>query len=269
MNERIKEVLDSILGRFKSGDIPEAVAYSMFPIADIPSAKWSILNRIIMFIAGTQDARGFRQWHEVNRYVKKGSKGFYILVPHIRKEEDKETGTEKQVLVGFLTRSVFRYEDTDGKPIIHEEAELANLPLIERAEEWGISVAAIPGGYRYSGYYSQSKKLIALATKEECEFFHELAHCAHEKILGKLKKGQDPAQEIVAELASQALCRIAGKSGDRHLGNSYRYIESYAVTLAITPHAACLKVMHETEMVLTLILKGETEARETPQTLAA
>jgi hypothetical protein len=269
MNERIKEVLDSILERFKSGDIPEAVAYSMFPIADIPSAKWSILNRIIMFMAGTSDARGFRQWNEVNRYVKKGSKGFYILVPHIRKVETNDNGEEKEMLVGFLTRAVFRYEDTDGEPIIRQEHELANLPLIERAEEWGISVKAIPGGYHYSGYYSSRNHLIALATKEECVFFHELAHCAHKQLVGKLKRGQDPVQEIVAELCAQALCRLAGKSGDRHLGNSYRYIESYAEGLAITPHAACLKVMHETEMVLGLILKGETEARETPQTLAA
>ena len=269
MNDRIKEVLDGILERFKSGDIPEAVAYSMFPIQDIPSSKWSILNRILMFLAGTNDARGFRQWHEVNRYVKKGSKGFYILVPHIRKVENKDTGEEKEALVGFLTRAVFRYEDTDGEPLTHERIETSDLPLIERAEEWGISVTAIPGNYRYSGYYSSKNKLIALATKEECVFFHELAHCAHEKILGKLQKGQDPVQEIVAELAAQALCRIAGKSGDRHIGNSYRYMEPYAERLNITPHAACLKVMSETEKVLTLILKGETEVSRVPQTLAA
>ena len=269
MNERIKEVLDGILEKFKSGDIPEAVAYSMFPIQNIPSARWSILNRIIMFVAGTQDARGFRQWNEVNRYVKKGSRGFYILVPHIRKVENKDTGEEKETLVGFLSRAVFRYEDTDGAPIIHEEPELADLPLIERAGEWGISVKAIPGGYHYSGYYSSKNHLIALATKEECVFFHELAHCAHEKLLGKLNKGQNPTQEIVAELAAQALCRIVGKTGDRHIGNSYQYIGVYAERLNESPHAACLKVMSDAEKVLTLILKGETEASETPQTLAA
>jgi hypothetical protein len=269
MNDRIKEVLDGILERFKSGDIPEAVAYSMFPIQDIPSSKWSILNHILMWLAGTQDARGFRQWQEVNRYVKKGSKGFYILVPHIRKVDDEQTGLEKQVLVGFLTRAVFRYEDTDGEPLTHESIEFSDIPLIQRAEEWGISVTAIPGNYRYTGYYSQSKKLIALATKEECVFFHELAHAAHQQILGKLKGGQDPIQEIVAELAAQALCRIVGKSGDRHLGNSYRYMETYAERINITPHAACLKVMSDCEKVLTLILNGETEASRIPETLAA
>jgi antirestriction protein ArdC len=173
------------------------------------------------------------------------------------------------VLLGFLTRAVFRYEDTDGEPLTHEQIQISDLPLIERAKEWGISVTAIPGGYRYDGYYSSKNKLIALATKEECVFFHELAHCTHEKTLGKLKRGQDPVQEIVAELAAQALCRIVGKTGDRHIGNSYQYIGAYAETLNVTPHAACLKVMSDCEKVLSLILKGETESTQVPQTLAA
>ena len=99
MNERVKEVLSIIVEKFKSGDIPEAVAYSMYPMRDIPSAKWSIINRILMFLSGTHDARGIRQWNRENRYVKKVSKAFYILVPHIKKTKDKETEEEKEMLV--------------------------------------------------------------------------------------------------------------------------------------------------------------------------
>jgi len=269
MNTKVKEVLTTIVEKFKSGDIPEAVAYSMFPISNIPSAKWSIINRIVMFLSGTHDARGIRQWNRENRYVKKGSKAFYILVPHIKKTEDIKTGEEKEMLVGFLTRAVFRYEDTDGEPLDYEQIELPDLPLEERAEEWGLEIKAIPGNYRYKGYYSSSNKVIALATKEECVFFHELAHCAHEKIKGGLQNGQDPIQEIVAELSSQALCRLVGKTSDTYLGNSYRYIEGYAERLHITPYTACLKVMSETEKVLTLILKGEGRSDRPAETLAA
>ncbi len=88
MNERVKQTLNIILDKFKSGDIPEAVAYTMFPIPDIPSAKWILLNRTLMFLNGTLDARGIRQWNAVNRYVKKGSKALYILVPYLKKTED-------------------------------------------------------------------------------------------------------------------------------------------------------------------------------------
>ena len=268
MNDRVKQVLSIILEKFKSGDIPESVAYSMYPVPNTPSAKWSLLNRTLMFIAGTADARGYKQWLKANRYVKKGSKALYILVPYIKKEENDE-GEEVERLVGFLTRAVFRYEDTDGKALDYEQIELPDLPLLERAEEWGIQVKAIPGDYRYKGYYLSSKKVIALATKEECVFFHELAHCAHERIKGGLKVGQDPSQEIVAELSAQALCRIVGKSAHKYLGNSYRYIEGYAERLNITTYTACLKVMSDTEKVLNLILKGGQHSKEETAKLAA
>ena len=225
----------------------------MYPIPDIPSANWSLLNRTIMFLAGTEDARGYRQWQQASRYVKKGSKAFHILVPCLYKRKNEE-GEETEFLKGFKGTPVFRYEDTDGEPLDYKQIELPKLPLIERAEEWGIAVKAVPGNYRYCGYYSQDRQEIGLATKEECVFFHELAHCGHEKLKGRLKAGQDPLQEITAELASQALCRLIGKSGDRHLGNSYRYIERYAQKIKLSPLSACTRVLGEVEQVLNLIL---------------
>jgi antirestriction protein ArdC len=259
MNAKVKEVLASILDRFRNNDIPEAIAYSMFPIPNIPSAKWSLLNRMIMLLSGTRDARGFRQWLQAKRYVKKGSKAFYILVPYLKKVEDEETGEETEILKGFMAKPVFRYEDTEGEALEYERVELPKVPLMEKAEEWGISVKAIPGNYGYYGYYSSSNKAIGLASQEECVFFHELAHCAHEKVNGTLKNGQDPVQEIVAELSAQALCRIVGKQPHDTLGNSYSYIELYAEKLKTSPYTACLRVLSDTEKVLNLILK---EGRE-------
>ena len=270
MNDKIREKLDGILERFKNGDIPEAVAYSMYPVADdIPSAKWSLLNRTLMFLSGTADGRGYRQWLATKRYVKKGSKCFHILVPYIRKVEDKKTGEEKDALVGFMCRAVFRYEDTDGEELEYKQIELPDLPLIDKAREWGISVRAIPGNYVYYGYYSPKRKEIALATPEEKTFFHELSHAAHEEVKGKLKRGQDPFQEIVAELSAQALCHIIGKQVNDTFGNSYQYIERYAEKAKMSPHSACLKVMSQTEKVLNLILKGKDIKKQTIQKLAA
>jgi len=86
MNAKVKKALEGIVQRFKEGDIPQAIAYSMFPIPNIPASKWSLLNRTLMLISGTSDARGFRQWKEAERYVKKGSKSFSILAPRFVKE---------------------------------------------------------------------------------------------------------------------------------------------------------------------------------------
>ncbi|MBI5402510.1 MAG: antirestriction protein [Ignavibacteriae bacterium] len=256
MLPKVKQILDRVIEQFRGSDIPEAIAYSMFPIPNIPSAKWSLMNHLIMFFSGTKDARGYRQWHNVNRFVKKGAKSFTILVPYFKKNKN-DKGEEVPVLVGFVSGNVFRLEDTDGQTLDYQNIELPKLPLLKRASEWGISVTAIPGNYEHYGYYQPNKKVIALATPEEKTFFHELVHVADEKIKGKLKQGQDPLQEIIAELGAHALCNIVGKDGNKYFGNSYHYIEHYAKDLKITPQTAVLRVVSDVEKILNLILGKE------------
>jgi hypothetical protein len=137
---------------------------------------------------------------------------------------------------------------------------------MEVAQDWGISVKAVPGNYRYYGYYSQDRKEIALASEDESVFFHELAHAGHRKILGELKRAQDWRQEVVAELAATTLCQIVGKTS-KHLGTSYHYIDEYAKEANLSPWHAYLKVISDTEKVLNLIVdqerwKGQNEMRE-------
>ncbi|MBF0330221.1 MAG: antirestriction protein [Nitrospirae bacterium] len=246
MNEKVKVILEEILRRFETGDIPEAIALSMFPIPNIPANKWSLLNRTVVFFSGTHDARGFNQWKETGRFVKKGAKAIHILAPRFKKEE------EEQILSGFMAVAVFRVEDTEGVPLSYEQIEL-ELPLMELAKNWGISIRTIPGNYRYYGYYSQSRNEITLASQEECVFFHELSHAAHKQVLGQLKGGQDWRQEIVAELSAAALCHIVGKRPNDTLGHSYRYIERYAKKAKLSAYQGCVKVISDVEKVLHLI----------------
>jgi antirestriction protein ArdC len=256
MQDKVKQVLSGIVEQFKSGNIPEAVALATYPAANVPSSRWSFLNRTLMYLTGTGDARGFRQWQEVKRKVRKGAKAIYILVPCFKKELDDESGKEKNVLRYFKATPVFTVEDTEGEKLDYELLEVPDLPLMERAKEWGLSVKAIPGNYRYYGYYSPQKKEIALASTDEAVFFHELAHAAHDRLKSGIEGGQDPLQEIVAELSALALCKLTGRKADGSFGHSYRYIEGYAEKLKMSPTAACLKVLTETEKVLNLILKG-------------
>lgn len=241
------EVLNGIIERFRNNDIPKAIAYTAFPILEVPASKWSLLNRTLIFFSGTADARGFRQWQEVNRFVKKGSRAIYILAPRLKKKDNEETA-----LIGFLAVPVFRYEDTDGEPVPHSNPVLPKLPLMEVAEEWGISVKAVPGNYEYLGFYSDQRKEIGMATENEEVFFHELCHAAHYKV-SDLKPGPSPIKEIVAELGSNVLCYMVGKT-PVHLGNSYRCIEEFAKKINLTTVSACLKVFSEVEKVINLIM---------------
>ncbi len=260
MNQKIKTVLNTILEAFETGDIPEAVAVASFPpIGDIPSAYWSFTNRTIQFINGTGDARGYKQWLAVGRQVKKGSKAIYILVPCFKKNNDEETKEENKVLTFFKAMPVFPVESTEGEPLDYQNIELPDLPLINRAQDWGIDVKAVPGNYRYYGYFAPERKEIALATPAEKTLFHELSHAADHIIKGHLKPGQNPLQEITAELSAQALARIAGKSAEDTTGNSYRYIKRYAEQIKMSPHKACLKVLSDCEKIINLILHGRPD----------
>jgi hypothetical protein len=257
MSKSVKQVLRTILGCFESGDVPRAIAYSIFPIPDLPSSKWSLMNRMFMFLSGTADARGYGQWKKVDRYVKRGAKAIYILVPRIvkRKIEGCENEQEEQVIAGFMARPVFRVEDTEGEPLDYQHIGLPELPLIDKAKEWGVSVKAIPGNYHYFGYFSQKTMEIALATKEETVFFHELAHAAHQLAIKDFRETECWKKEIVAELAAAVLCKMVGKTS-KYLGNSYTYIKRYAEKESLSPVRACLRVIGDVEKVLDLILQN-------------
>jgi hypothetical protein len=256
MTEKIQKVLSSILEQFKTGDIPQAIAYSRYPIPNIPSAKWSLLNQLLVYFSGTSDARGFNQWKAVNRYIKKGSTAIHILVPWIKSQAD-DNGEEISVLKGFMARPIFKVEDTEGEPLDYQNIPMPDLPLLDRAKEWGIDVKTVGGSLQFSGYYLYKSKEIGLASPEEKTFFHELSHVAHEKVLGKLKAGQHPNQEIVAELSAQALCRLVGKTLDSQTGNSYHYIEKYSEMMNCSAYFACVRLLSEVEKVLNLILEKE------------
>ena len=166
---------------------------------------------------------------------------------------ENDEGEEEKFLAGFMARPVFRVEDTDGEPLDYQKIELPEFPLIEKAKEWGISVKAVPGNYRYYGYFSESRKEIGLATKEETVFFHELAHYAHQKVIGNDKNVPGWREEIVAELTAAVLCRMVGKTS-KYLGNNFRYIKHYAEESKFSPTQACMKVIGEVESVLSMIL---------------
>jgi hypothetical protein len=258
MSERVskvQKVLHGILEKFKTGDVPKAIVYSMFPIKAIPSEKWSYINRMIMLLSGTIDARGIRQWNRAGRSVKPGSKALYILVPYFIKRRSLEDD-ETELLKGFMAKPVFGVEDTEGELLDYEKViPLPDLPLLERAREWGVTVSTIPPCLKFLGVYLPDAKEIVVATPEEIVFFHELSHAAYDLCIAKLKPGQRWDQEIIAELSAQALCHLVGKQPDNNLGNSYRYIGGYADQAGLNPVTACLKVIDDVERVLNLILK--------------
>ncbi len=251
--DRVKEATQKLLQLLESGNLPPAVARTTIRAKkgyEIPSDTWSLGNRLLMMLAGTEDARGFRQWEKVGRMVKKGAKAFYILAPRIIKVKDEETEEEKHVLAGFLSVPVFRYEDTEGEELIYPDYSPPVLPpLVEVAERYGISIKYIPFKERFYGSYSPSQGKILLCTHDELTFFHELAHAVHDRIK-PLKGGQHAYQEIVAETVAATLCIMYDLEG--YLYEAKKYIEHYAKHK--DPLRSIMGVLSEVEQVLNMIL---------------
>ena len=260
----IQNAIDNLLSMFKSGDMPERVAFSIIKrregVDTIPSDRWSISNQIIMWACGSLDARGYRQWNQVNRYVKKGSSPIYILAPLLKKKTELNplTGKEEErsVLIGFKSVPVFRYEDTDGEELPEREGyqpkELP--PFWDVAEKLGIKVSYAPLYRNALGTFRPSSNSIQLYGTDAQIFFHEISHAIHNsfKPLYKLDKA---VCEIVAEFSSLVLCELQGIKGYERQG--IEYIADYARTTADKPEAAIRKInsiLNDVEKIVNIVL---------------
>lgn len=267
---KVDETIKKLMDMFESGDVAGEISKAVLKrqAGTSPSDGWSLGNQLLRALAGTEDARGFKQWQEVGRSVKKGAKAFYILAPCIKTitKENRESDEEKvkiKVITGFRSVPVFKYEDTEGKPLPKPDYNPPVLPpLAEVAKDWGIKIEYGAFFGRFYGYYHPCNDKIFLATYDVSTFFHELGHAAHKRVKGELEGGQVAEQEVVAEMTSAVLCQLYGfKNKERH---SYEYIKSYSKgTDAIK---SIMKVLSVIEKCLDLILTTASNLEERKET---
>ncbi|MFW6046543.1 MAG: ArdC-like ssDNA-binding domain-containing protein [Candidatus Woesearchaeota archaeon] len=278
---KTEEVCNKIIEQFENGDIPQKLAPIFVNVKNnIPSVNWSWTNRLVMIMNRTTDARTFKQWNNVGRKVKKGSSSFTILGPVIKsvpkKEKDNETGEEStnyiKILVGFKPIHVFRIEDTevydqelwDKKSGVDKEEKerLENLPLREVAEKWNLDVSSFNAkGTGALGYYHGER--IVVGVKNLSVWCHELVHAADDKN-GTLVKnmGQNPENEIVAELGSSVLLQILGFDHESDIGGAYEYIKNYADGDEKKTIKKCMNLINRVCECVNLILEESNDIIE-------
>lgn len=255
--DRVTSALRGILDAFKSGKVTQAVTEAIIRRAasdtPLPCEKWSLSNRVLTFISGTDDARGYRQWQAVGRQVRKGARAFYILAPRTVKTTDKVTGEASTIVNGFLAVPVFRYEDTEGDTIDRPSYVPENMPrLFGVAEQWGLSVSWAPCNGRYLGWYAHGRKEIVLASQSEMTFWHELAHAAHARVDRDMGKASKELRECAAELAACVLGRLHGVDTQ---GNAYQYLQAHAGNA----YKGAVKVVGLVEKIVEEILSASRE----------
>jgi hypothetical protein len=270
---KAEESAKVILDAFRNPNcLPKPLAEVFIHRMDnMPCRAWSWRNQLLVALQGHKDARGYRQWEEVGRWVKKGERAFYILSPLSKKVEDK-TGEEKTVIYGFRGTAVFGYEQTEGRPLPPADPEavrwVETLPLIEVAREWGLAVQSFNGnGASYLGAYRHHSG-IALGVKNLSTWAHELVHAADHRN-GKLNElGQHWRSETVAELGGAVLLQILGYPHEADLGGCWKYIQSYAERAGLEVIDACGKVLQRTCEAVALILDTAAALREREEAVA-
>jgi len=218
--------LDKLVQLFSSTQLPDMCAMALINAPERPSSKWSMGNQLLMVIAGTADARGYKQWLDVGRHVKAGAKAFRILGPVIIKKP-LETNKEEEsveVLVGFRAIPVFRYEDTEGEEL-PTYTPRNPPPLLDVASRFGMRVNYLRLSAGVYGMTDYERQVITLATEDWTVFFHELAHALHRSFEPKSGHGQEPEAEAIAQLVAGTLARLYERPAD---GFSWTYIASQA-----------------------------------------
>jgi len=257
---RVTAAAEQVPEAFRTGTAPAALRLVLIQRnPNLPSSAWSIRNRFIAALAGHLDARGFRQWQEAGRWVKKGEHAFYILRPRTTKakEADEARGIQEgdPILLGFSPVAVFGYSQTEGRPLPEAEAEesfIANLPLVEVARSWGISVSLFEAGLTPRlGFYRTDQ--IGLCTTSLETWAHELVHAADDRLVG-LRGGQQLDQEVIAELGAVVLLQCLGYTEEGDAGRAWRYIEAQAQKARVSPLTVCTNLLERTCQAVSLIL---------------
>jgi len=261
---RAHEAAEKLLDAFRAGGLPEVMAYRFLTFDGSPSGKWSMMNQVLMALAGYDDARGFRQWESVGRHVKKGQHGFPIFVPLFKKLKDTDPKTgeeiERRFLYGFGSTIVFGYEQTEGEELPHRADArqfIDTLPVIEVARAWGLEV--VPADTRKrgaAGWYIPTKHAIALGAKNYSTWAHELMHASDDRLGNNERKGQFWASEIVAELGGCVLLRCLGYEHEADAGGCWQYLEHYATEAGKDTTAACLHLLDRTCKAVAAVLEA-------------
>jgi len=278
------ETLKDIETMMAGEELPDILEKTFFPDYEAPCNSYSPLNRALIYMKGTADARTNKQWYNTKRTIVKGSKGIRNWRPFLvnrklttgektllKKVQDELK--QQKILIGFYPFYTFRYEDTDGEPLAEmEEIEKVTFPKLEAvAAALGIKVEKGPqSSGTFWGFFSPTEGKIKVETDNWQTFAHELGHAVDDYLLKEqtgegLQNGQDPVQEAVAELTATLLSRVYNM-GD-YEANAYKYIKQYAGDSHIKTLGMVSKVFNRVQKVAAFIMDVVDEIEDEEQPL--
>ena len=205
--------------------------------------SYSAGNILLITLQAPEASRvaGYQRWKQLGRQVKLGEKGIKILVPHVKKQTDEETGEEERIVRGFGLGTVFDIKQTDGKPLpeppiareIRESSDAGVAlfgHLMRFAEGEGVAVEheELEHGY---GYYAPGERRIALGShlvgdQRTKTLAHEAAHFVADHRGWTTREDAETVAESVAFV-------VLNHYGIDTSGYSFAYVANWAQDRAV------------------------------------
>ena len=109
-----KQVLEKLVKSFENPEfLQNAVIKTFLDPIDVPQNKYSRMNRILLAIQGSYDARGSSTWRQLNRFPLSWTNQVFIMMPRTQKIKDSDE-EEKTITTGFFFKGLYDVENTYG-----------------------------------------------------------------------------------------------------------------------------------------------------------
>ncbi len=194
-------------------------------------------NNCILIWAQFSEAKivqGFHAWKKLGRTVKKGEKGIGIVAPMVgrRKDDERNSDSDKKLLFGFKVVHVFDVSQTEGKDL-PEFAQVTgdpgtNIAAVEqliRSQGIELVYETIPGG---ADGVSKNGTIVVCPDLEPAKrvivLVHEYAHERLHWLEERRKSTTKTVRETEAEAVAHVVCQALGLDSIEH---SADYIQLY------------------------------------------
>ena len=180
--------------------------------------RYSLHNVLLIALQkpNASHVAGFRTWHKLGRFVRKGEKGILILAPMVKRVAD-EDACHREVdatrLVGFRSNYVFDVRQAEGAPLPSVSA-VSGDPGMYRAKLLGYGVSQ-GISVEYSADIAPARgvsmrgKILLMPDMSPAEEFATLAHeLAHELMHRGERRAQTTktVRETEAEAVAFVIC---------------------------------------------------------------
>ncbi|MGO9584468.1 MAG: ArdC-like ssDNA-binding domain-containing protein [Acidimicrobiales bacterium] len=198
-------------------------------------------NNTLLILRQRPDATrvaGFNAWRQLNRFVRKGEKGIWILAPMVYKTDADQAAAGEEptkVIRGFKPVPVFDLSQTDGEDLPEICTRLTgDQPgdvygnLLTVAQGIGFSVEHTELDSEINGDCNHLTKCIRIeARNDQCQQLKTLAHELGHAILHEPGEGRPESRtllELEAESVAYVVCQNLGIESSDY---SFGYVASW------------------------------------------